>query len=314
MFKILTEGSSSFGFGHMVRCFSLVEFSCKNDIPFSVFIDGDETSKMFIKENGAQQVNWKNKQWIEENLNINDTVVIDSYHINLEMYEFIKKRVKKLVIIDDVKRLNFKNSIILNPNFSGEIIDYDESNTVYTGCEYTMVRESFINKKYQDNKQKEILITFGGSDILKLTPKVLEYLTKNFSEYKINCVIGKGYLQKDFSNYSKNVEFHIDVSASKMCELMLSAYFVISAAGQTVNELLRLGVPSAIIKVIDNQQLNIDYLSSNDYALIFNKDELDTILEMKEIITRENIINKIGKFDNEFSGVEKIFQDIILKN
>lgn len=313
MIKVMSEGSSKYGFGHMVRCLTIIDYCKNNNIDCEFIVDGDESSDLFIQKNDGKNINWKNIDYLNEYLKADDIVVIDSYYVSLEELEFIKARVKKIIVIDDLSRLPYKDMIVLNPNFCAELVEYDNHNDLLLGSEYCLLRKEFINKKYSliNKEVKNILITFGGSDVLNLTPKIVQFINNKYDNLNLNIIIGSGYSNVDeinevVSNYD-NIKLYKAVDAKKMVELMLNNDFVISAAGQTLNELLRVGCPSCFIKVIDNQQLNIDYLNIHPDGVILKENDFSEIDKMFDSDFRIKLINKLSLIPNNVSGAEKLF-------
>lgn len=314
MIKILTEGSSKYGFGHMVRCLTIADYCKEHKIEYDLIVDGDESSDDFIKENSGTNINWKDIDYLTAKLGGEDIVIIDSYYISLEQLERVKKISKKVVIIDDLSRLPYDDVIILNPNFCAELVKYNPNNDLLIGQDYCLLRKEFIDKKFtnKNEKVKNVLVTFGGSDILNLTPKIIGYFNVYYPEIKLDIVIGAGYsnmIEINAMTYlSNNMTLHHQVDANKMVELMLSNDFVISAAGQTLNELLKLGCPSCFIKVIDNQQLNIDYLNISKNGVILNENDFFEIDHMFDASFRNDLIAKLALIPNQTTGAQKLFE------
>lgn len=318
MIKVMTEGSSKYGFGHMVRCLTIVDYCQENDISFELIVDGDVSSDNFIKENGGINTYWKDDDFIAKYINSNDIVIVDSYYINLEQLELMKKLAKKVVVIDDLSRLPYNDVIILNPNFCAELVEYQPNNELLIGKEFCLLRKEFVDKKYLKNNEtiNNILITFGGSDVLNLTPKIIKYFSELHPEISLNIVVGAGYSNlEEINNEIKdnNINLYHNIGAAEMVSLMLNNDFVISAAGQTLNELLKLGCPSCFIKVIDNQQLNIDYLNISHNGLIFEENDFTSIEKMFNKEFRDGLINRLSLIPNNKTGANKLFEYLKLK-
>ena len=100
---------------------------------------------------------------------------VDSYLAEKEIYEVLQKKVQ-LVAIDDTNRISYpKKSIILNPGFGGNYIDYAHEKTkVLSGADFVLLRKPFRKKIKIPVVKVEIesvFITVGGDDKLNLTPK-----------------------------------------------------------------------------------------------------------------------------------------------
>ena len=315
MIKILTEGGHNYGFGHITRCLSLVNYCHKNNIECQIYIDGDESTAEIIKEYRGVLINWKSSSFIKENINSTDVIFTDSYTATLKHYEIIRERSNKLLIIDDLFRLPYSGYTIINPNFFADLLPCaDHQNEYLYGEQYILIRNEFIGHKNNilGKEVKRVLVTFGGSDVLTLTPRIISYLISLDSKVKIDVVIGFGYTNlaeiKSVSN--QQVSLHYNVSAIQMVKLMKEVDFGICGAGQTVNEMLKVGCPGCFIKVVDNQQANIDYFNKSKRGLIFNENDLSNINEMYKYEVRKNIKQELNKIKNNNSGAAELFRYI----
>lgn len=315
MIKIFTEGSSTYGFGHLVRCLTIVKYCKENNINFAFIIDGDDSSKEFIDNHNGTLINWKEDNYLSENVTSTDIVIVDSYYVTIEQLNIIKEKSRKCLIIDDYNRLNYENFVIINPNFCAEIVSYNsDSNEYLLGEKYILLRNEFVNNKFiMKNKEvKSVLITLGGSDILNLTPKLIEYLTLNYPSVILNVVVGFGYENIDQIKAvsTSNVYLHYSIEATKMVELMLDNDFIISAAGQTVNEILKLGCPACFIKVIENQELNVKYFNATENGFLFTETDFSSIDKLFLFENRVDLVEKLKLVNNEKSGAEMLFKYI----
>lgn len=311
MIKILSEGSSKFGFGHLVRCMSIVNYCRNNNYSVTLFVDGDETSKDFVDSNKASMINWKNNDFINESINEDDIVFVDSYYTDIFFINSLKNKAKKCLIIDDYNRLNYEDCIIINPNFCAEMLEFNQKNDYLVGEKYILLRDEFVDKQKSEikNKVENILITLGGSDVLNLTPRLIEYVNTNFPHSNIHIVVGFGYqnIEQIKSYESNNNIIYYSVDARKMAELIITSDFVISAAGQTLNEILKLRTPACFVKVIENQQINIDFIQRSGMACVFNETDFSVIKEMNSREKRVELFDKMADIDNRNGGAKNIF-------
>ncbi|MEG0283291.1 MAG: hypothetical protein RR543_02430 [Erysipelotrichales bacterium] len=316
--RILTEGSSEFGFGHMVRCSTISKYARNQGYDVEYLIDGDSTSNEYIKENDALNFNWKNESYLENNINEDDIVIVDSYYVTYGMLSIINSKAKKCAVIDDLERFDYKNFIVINPNFCAEVFDLNkEDNTYLFGGDYIFLREEFVGYKFaiKNKNVKEVLITFGGSDVLNMTPNVIDYLLSNYSDIKLKVVVGFGFqnIEQIKKHSTSRVELLYNVDANEMRNLMLNTDFTICAAGQTVNEILKLGVPACFMKVIDNQQPNIDYFKMIDYRFILEENDFSKIDELFIIDNRNDAVDKFKDINNDRLGAQNLFEYLIEK-
>ncbi len=261
MILFLTEYFKSSGLGHLRRCMAFAElfedlgYSAKilvnTDDPYANIFD----SKFVIR-------NWL------ENLNLEDQyecIVIDSYHALKLHYEKFLKFTARLVAIDDNTRIDYPNGcIIYNGGLGGLLYNYDTSKykKVLVGPEFALVRRQFHlhkDKKIIGEQIRKVLISMGGSDPLNLTLRLIRIYASKFPNFKLDIIIGPGFENfptDEFFN-SDIIRFYKNLDADSMYRLMCESDLCITAGGQTVYELGKLGVPFIVIKTAENQLGNL---------------------------------------------------------
>lgn len=304
---ILTEGGSQFGYGHITRCSALYEELEKRDINVEFIVNGDNDVSSVLEGKKFTLKDWRDKTYLSNLLFENDYVIIDSYLADKDIYDYIANIVRKALYIDDNIRIDYPKGIVCNPSIYGKELNYlkKEGLEYLLGAEYVILRKEFIDvpKKEFKDKIEDILITFGGSDIKNMTPKTLKILNENYPSLRKHVIVGKGFnnIDKIKSVSDENTEFYYNLNAEQMKNLMLKCDFAISAAGQTIYELLRVGIPFVPIQVADNQENNIKGLKALGIEKL-GEDELFKTIQILENIKKTNYINNIinGK------GSEKI--------
>lgn len=287
---ILTEGSSSIGFGHVTRCLSLYQAFEEKDIKPKFFINGDDSVIGLVKSTDYEITDWlKMRQEVFERIKDSDIVIIDSYLADKEFYEYLSKLVKLPVYIDDNKRIDYPKGIVINGNIHAKDLNYPEKEGIIylLGTKYTPLRREFWEvpeKEIRDTVQS-IMITFGGDDVRNMTPKVLKLLSENYPELKKNVIIGKGFCNvneiKTAADRNTNLIYYPD--AEQMKQVMLDSDIAISAGGQTLYELARVGVPAIVIIVADNQIGSVKGWENVGFAQILGIWQEETLLEKLEM-------------------------------
>lgn len=287
---IITEGSEDIGFGHITRCLSLYQaFEEKGILPVFV-VNGDETVKDLLRDKNYEIFNWLEKE--EKLLDFvqdADVVIIDSYLADYELYETISKLVKIPVYIDDNKRIEYPGGIVVNGTIYAEELNYPQKIdvTYLLGSQYISLREEFrdVPEKEIRKSIETVMITFGGDDMRNMTPRVLKLFNENFPGLSKKVVIGKGFRNikkiENLSDFKTQLIYYPDAEGMK--EVMLEADIAISAGGQTLYELARVGVPTIAIAVAGNQMNNIkgwQRAGFIEYAGWWeDKDVLDNIMQ-----------------------------------
>ena len=262
---ILTEGYSHTGYGHISRCTAIAQVFRERNANVTFIVNGDESVKNLVQSYPLFVFNWlENTERLLEYLSQDDIIVIDSYLAGKGLYTEIRQRVKVAAYLDDFNRLEYPEGIIINGTVGAELIPYKRNfgQHYLLGKDFVILREAFkdlCGHREIREKVKTVLITFGGSDPLNLTPKILEKLTNCYANLRKIVILGPAFSHKaEIERMADdNTVIYRNVEAEVMRDLMLAADFAISAAGQTINELAITGLPSVIFKVAENQGNNI---------------------------------------------------------
>jgi UDP-2,4-diacetamido-2,4,6-trideoxy-beta-L-altropyranose hydrolase len=296
---IFTEGGSQIGLGHISRCSSLYDELADREIEVEFIINSDTSQIDIIKNKQYKVVNWLSKEFLTNYIKQSDYCIVDSYLASQDLYRVISNQSKKTLFIDDNGRIEYPEGIVVNPSLSTEAVKYpiNDTNCYLLGPKYIILRSPFIqvNRESINPKVKEVLITLGGSDIHNLTPSILKRLSKNNTEITFNVVIGNGFnnIEEIKSLSLKNISFYENATASEMKTIMFKSDFAITAAGQTIYELLATQTPFIPIKIIENQNNNVAGLK--EFNLVKN------ILDYKDL-------NFLQKIDDEFNKLLDIYK------
>lgn len=262
---ILTEGGKHIGFGHVIRCMALYQAFLSYDIPIKLVVNGDDSLIELLNGKKYELYNWQNGyEWLSKNITENTVVIVDSYQAPLEVYNYIAEKSKLAVYLDDIRRLDYPSGVVINSAICAEQeLNYPKNSYVnyLLGPEYTLQREDFwdIESKVIRPQISSIMLISGGDDSENLMPYLVSFMARNYPEFIKNVVIGKGF--KNISEIEKvsddSTNFIMFPDASLMLENMLTSDLAISAAGQTLYELARVGTPTIAIGVAPNQRYNI---------------------------------------------------------
>ncbi len=257
---ILTEGGKDIGFGHIARCIALYQaFEEKGVIP-ELIINGDEYIEEIVSGKNYQAFNWlKERDKLFEMVNNADIAIIDSYLADISLYAKVSKIAKVPVYIDDTKRLDYPRCVVLNASIYANNLDYPKKDGVkyLLGIQYAFLRKEFweVPEKEINENIESIMVTFGGIDAEDMTSRILSFLNENYSELQKYVVIGKGFqnINTIEMKTDKKTGLIYFPTAEKMKEVMLTTDIAISSGGQTLYELIRVGVPTIGICVAEDQ-------------------------------------------------------------
>lgn len=293
----ITEGNKNIGFGHITRCLGITEAFEEKKIETLSIINGDKSISNLLKKENCQIIDWiKNEDKLFNTIKKDDIVFIDSYLADKNFYEKLSKMVKQVVYIDDNNRLPYPKGIVLNGNVYATSLPYQKNKDLkyLLGPKYAPIRKEFWDSsiKKVNKKVKNILITFGGDDKRDLTAKVLFILQERYPLINISVIIGKGF--KKISQIKKlktnNTKFFMNPTSKQIEKIMKKSDLSISASGQTTLELLRLGIPTIIIKVAENQ--------ANIAKVLAEKHLVEYAGDWKDELLLQRLSKKVKKLGN----------------
>ena len=269
---ILTEGGRDIGYGHITRCTSVYQAFEERGIKSQLIVNGDETIENLLKGKYYKIFNWLDDQQllfeILDNVNI---VFIDSYLAEHDIYERISEQVETAVYFDDDLRIDYPKGFVLNGAIFAEQLPYPKKEDVTNllGTMYTPIRREFWDTppKLIRREVEMLMVTFGGSDMCNVTPKVQKVLNKTYPYLQKKIIV-----TRFFANMSevkklrdKNTELIYEPDAIELKEIMQECDIAISAGGQTLYELARVGVPTIGICIAQNQLQNLKGWSKSGF-------------------------------------------------
>lgn len=304
---IITEGSSKIGYGHVTRCLSLYHAFKEKGLNVKFIVNGDSSIESLLTHTEHNIFNWLEDSFkLLQSLNSSDIVIIDSYLADETLYRRISESVALSVYIDDNQRINYPKGVVINGSIHAEKLNYpisDETDYLL-GSRYMPLRHPFrgVGEKNIAPSIQNVMVTFGGDDLRNLTPNILRILTTHYPSLNKYVIIGKGFkkipLIKRIKDEKTKLIFYPD--AEGMLEVMLKSDIAISAAGQTLYELAKVGLPTIAIGVAHNQIYNLENWEKAGFIEVagFWDDEqvYDRIVEKIELLKSRGL--RIEMFTN----------------
>lgn len=261
---IITEGGAGAGIGHTTRCTSLYQAFEERGIKPYLLVNADESVKMRLQDLRCIFFDWLDEaERLIGLLSDVDVAIIDSYKASLQLYEEVSRVVKVTVYVDDTMRLDYPKGIVVNGSIYAESLSYPKRRDIVylIGPQFIPLRREFWHVPDFSVRpdMKGIVVTFGGSDLRNLTPLVLRHLNTHYPSLKKYVVIGTCYsnTHEIESEADGLTELIKSPDARTVLDIMLKSDIAISAGGQTLYELARVGVPTIAVAVADNQHFNI---------------------------------------------------------
>lgn len=249
------------GLGHITRCLAIAQaLKSKGASPYFI-VNGDRNVR-----NELRGERFVIRDWVRSGYEFNKetaVAIIDSYYAGPGFYKIVSKSAKVPIYLDDYKRLRYPDGSVVNGTINADDLNYPSRKGVkyLFGTSYLPLRKEFwkVPAKRIRKKLGCVMITFGGNDVKNMTPRVLRMLSSSYPELKKKVLVGEGCscIGQIEKIKDKSTEIIYFADAGKMRDVMLEADLAISASGQTLYELARIGVPTVAIGVSDNQLNNI---------------------------------------------------------
>jgi len=149
----------------------------------------------------------------------------------------------------------------------------------------------------------EITIIMGGTDAKNLTPEIADRLSA--LSYEKNIVSASSIHYPGYKTLSK-------LSAEQIAELFLRSDLVISAGGQTVNELIQMNTPAILIEAAQNQCYNINAAVKRGLVLTCKPNDIaDTVAKM-DYDTRRRLSENMKEYDFSYGTSNIIGQWLVV--
>ncbi|ACU06135.1 UDP-2,4-diacetamido-2,4,6-trideoxy-beta-L-altropyranose hydrolase [Pedobacter heparinus] len=313
------DGNNKIGLGHIMRCIALSEMLSPN-FNCVFLISKPSLELQSIIRTFGDLIELKSNTKIDELFEITplllstDIVVTDGYDFNNVYLKYIKCRVHKLVVIDDLAKGEFIADLVIN--HGGEYIKDKYKTESYTrlliGFDYLIVRKAFIQALTKNRVIDEIetvFICMGGADPFSVTTKVIKACIKSGFVKNIIVVIGNAYVNTndlinliENENEGINIKLERNLSAELMVDMISACQLSICPASSISLEVCCVKSGLLTGTVIDNQFAIHEQLIRKGCAMSIGDFNKATI---EDIITALNEVNSVERI-NELIRCQKL--------
>ena len=297
---IRVDSSTAIGEGHFFRCFNLAREIVRRKIEV-VFVCNE------LKNGHAELVRNLGCTLIEITSGENEVadasaflnavssfepeiVVVDSYKLKVDWESYVRSSVETLVVIADLPDVKHSCDFLVDQNLTDRTAEtwnhLAPDAKILIGPRYALL-DSRLNErrrfKFGEKVTNEnILVYFGGTDVVGILTKTVEALESIASHSSPACVVAhKEQWQDVVRSINKSVDWctHQEPN-SFFVDLMDNASLAIGAGGSTVWERLCLGVDQVLISIARNQEYG---------CIELNKRDLVTYLGDHEKVSKDEI-------------------------
>lgn len=313
------DSSLLIGSGHVMRCLTLAnelrnhgvagKFICRehfgnliefikengfevHSIPLSNKARDSSQDYVGIQEDGYRD--WLGETWekdAEQTLNsLGDTridcLIVDHYEIERRWEQALRRRVEKIIVIDDLADRDHDCDLLLDQNLGRHESNYlskvPQNTTLLIGPKYALLRPEFaqlrvgsLSRRVQSSCEK-ITISMGGVDKNDETSKILQALSlcELSTEIEVDVVLGRSAVHANsVRNLLLNLPYKVNlhVGTSNMASILANCDLLIGAGGSTVWEACCLGLPSLLKILADNQERSVIQLNELGCAFMFDR-------------------------------------------
>ena len=295
---IFTEGSETSGFGHLTRSKAIGEAFRERGLQVHFIVNASPEVADVLKDENVDLQQWQESRIYPDDLN-ESISVFDSYKASPCVYSEVANLAAYCVYFDDYKRIDYPPGTIINSALFANKEMYSEKAHTLLGLKYHVMRKEFWDLELADkqNKAKNILITFGGTEDA-FAISVAKSIRDENSDVNIQVVLGKN---KSENSFDSRITFKEKLSAEEMCQSITQADIVLSGGGQTVYELARVGVLAVIVSVADNQVANAREWHNKGFAL-YAGDARDTAIRDSVANAIDVLLNSEGQEERKRKG------------
>ncbi|WP_167262354.1 hypothetical protein [Alkalibacillus almallahensis] len=253
---ILTEGGSNIGLGHVARCKALYDEAVAQGYEVEFIVNTSDEIIELLEQIDVQYVDWCNFSFIQNKIKNYHNLIVDSYLASKKVYEQLVQQAGHCLILDDLNRIDYPDdATVVNLSLEAS----ESRDHYYSGKDYIILRKPFTESRHKTiNKNVErVLITLGSAGN-QSSQVLMESLAGHYPHIHFYVLLASDEsVEKLYQGHIHRLD---QLGSKGMMEQIIQADLVITAAGQTLLEIIRAQTPFIPIATADNQQNNISGL------------------------------------------------------
>jgi len=188
-------------------------------------------------------------------------IVVDSDYEGETYLSQLRKEGFFVCAIEDIAPHPFPCQLVVNGDVHARQLPYhasSEDTLFLLGPDYSILRREFwvIPSRVVRDVVQNILVIFGGADPGNLMCRTLGLLDDLPGTFSVTAVIGPfsaSHGEVNTTGERMGRPVRVVHSPDSVCALMVEADIAVSAGGQTLYELARVGCPTVAVRVASNQ-------------------------------------------------------------
>lgn len=260
-----------------------------------------------------------------------DWLVVDHYGISAEWHTELRKKARRMLVIDDLGNRDLNCDLLLDQNLSERLGDEKYAGLLPRHCQglfgpkFALLspvyakKQSSLRPRY--GRVERVLISMGGSDICDATGTAVKCLSASeLRHLQLDVVVGANYRYHErlASLVERRGNGRIRGPLDDLVSAMEQADFAIGAGGTTSWERLCLGLPSLIVSLADNQEEGcraLDRIGAAIYAGPAKDVDLEALRTLlhKTIFDRERLsrMSQIGLTLVDGQGATRVAERMV---
>ena len=260
------------GIGHAGRCSSLSQFAKLRGWDSVLWTNSDLHSIPAEMRASFQDVltgSWKDGD-LPESVASGDCIVVDDMYSPDEDYDCLRQRFEArnskalLLAVDDLKKRHLRAAdFVLNQEVGLCRAAYQCRRASLLGERFALLRSGLAQPEHFDwdasNDAIPVLVMIGGTDAFRLTPRVLNGLSR-YSEATFSPIIvarddhpDSDLISEQLSRFGSGMRLS-GLSSSELAGWCACCSFTVIACGTSTYEMAALGKPFIGLQVVDNQR------------------------------------------------------------
>ncbi|WP_250002352.1 spore coat protein [Actinoplanes sp. M2I2] len=274
---IRCDAGASTGVGHLVRCVALAEELLARGVGVRFLSDlgGVEWAESQLVQRGLP---WHPAPADEaglvaaaEQLEL-DALVIDSYTLPPAQSVAVRRTGRPVLAIVDGDFRGQTADIYVDQNLDS-VVDV-EGALGLAGLDYALLRSSVRSLRppappvHTPSRTPKVVAFFGGTDAYRAAPEIAVRLAQTGAPFDATIIGANESLRDELHAVvpAEGQRFEIIPPTDDLPKLLSGADLAVSASGTSTWELLCLGLPAALVWVVDNQILGYDRTVARGYG------------------------------------------------
>ena len=274
---IRCDAGARTGVGHLVRCVALAEelVARGTGVRFLSDLGGVAWAEAQLSQRGLP---WHPPPFdpvalvaAVERLEI-DALVIDSYTLPPGHSAAVRKAGHRVLAIVDGDFRGQSADIYVDQNLDAHIEVEDAVGLA--GLDYALLRSSVRSLRpetppvHGSGRTPKVVAFFGGTDAYRAAPQVARLLTRTGVAFDATIIAANEELHAELSAIPAGAGQRLEIipPTDELPKLLAGADLAVSASGTSTWELLCLGLPAALVWVVDNQILGYDRTIARGFA------------------------------------------------